>query len=1406
MPLIMTHKAVNQSRTDLMKCKLTLIGTEYRGSIAKTIGDVPCQSWFAEDPIHEISKDIHDDNFPERSMKSVKNYCRNPTGDHRGPWCYTLDPSLIDDKCDVPLCNFGECRISGPGAEYGGNKKVGSSGRKCMSWHKMHKTKGTKNSKFEDKNFPEESRKKANSFCRNPSGDNGGPWCYVEQEDSEYVEKEYCDVPFCDDKECLTFTKNATDYSILTRLNAPSGNTSFWMKLWDPNDERNAAARILLGLLPVPASGEKIAEDWSAGVELFFANSGSRQTFPKYDDDEVFENTPEILVGTKWVGIWITWGGGFISAGVDGSLKPVLMQEYRRKHSITSLYPETFLYYGLQGSGVLWSTTFCQKQCEIHTTFGIDYSRAWTMEKNNDTNDVRVFVRASQNIHIRLYQTPNAEYPSVTVTIGKDVTTLTYQEDEDSPKHYLKDISSRGILDFWSWREFSISIFGEHFRLFYQKARATVELFYVNNNFFATLRWFSIGSENSVAYWTLFCTPEAADAVEVPSLPNCISDLKDYLYKGGQSTSINEVPCIPWSSNEVPKEEKIDNKFVDGSALKALNKCRNPTQDPNGPYCYAFTPWETITISKQYCPVRYCRSSECRMAGTANDYVGTLAETRSGRVCENWPTDYDFTLQKSDELVAATVPTTSQRTRRPTRVKPIKMGPRVDPYGLLIPDKTTTPSVPKYATKATTKYMPIPKIKSGKTIAREHFNDSLYPDGSATNASNYCRNPSRNIAGTWCYTTDFSVPQDLCNVRDCEKPEEFTILVRGEAAGRRLYVLPEYRFEGLRFAVKAWEPDQPDSIVFVFTADDDFKSRYILKIGAMDNEKVLLYYESETEAVELVKKKTLPHLLYLGKWSTFTLSIPRGKILLYYEDDPTPLFEWSHKDPPTTFLPVYYSYSSEKGRTVGVAFDHDLGCPLENTKTDRHARILSISAWNKKEVLRPDRVTFHLRGKGAISIPLLMLPATPGFYAVTLSEKDHWILFTRNTYPNVTIFHRQKISVPLFTTNSWTNLTIRWSINIIELYCNGTKVFHYEHTSPLLFYFFSIGVDAGGWVTWSVNCLPMDGPPIDGGWSEWGPWACSASCNGGTGTRKRSCNSPAPNAKGEPCVGPHTMVGRCNEIVCGDVTQDTITLINRRIRTNNTALTVKEFHSVTITSDSDIVEMIGKESPRSELQWSLNGIFVQEETGRVELRDYNIEIIKAFVNDSGVYALTLRRIDGTYAIIKVVSLAVIPAKENVRIRETLSVTITCHCTMLGHVYSDLQVTWLLQNKAWKDYGITLPVAADVEHVTEVNRTHEGLWQCSVKQNDLNFVWITNMIFIKVLGPPNWRTHLMEDEATRFLFAWLQDEKYVGVLAVIFSLVLITVAILGSLSYTKYKRKKTWRKDRNEKKNLIVPKD
>ena len=69
---------------------------------------------------------------------------------------------------------------------------------------------------------------------------------------------------------------------------------------------------------------------------------------------------------------------------------------------------------------------------------------------------------------------------------------------------------------------------------------------------------------------------------------------------------------------------------------------------------------------------------------------------------------------------------------------------------------------------------------------------------------------------------------------------------------------------------------------------------------------------------------------------------------------------------------------------------------------------------------------------------------------------------------------------------------------------------------------------------------------------------------------------------------------------------DTENLIKRRIRQNHTSLIVKEGDSVTISPDIDVVNRISTESPDSDMRWSLNGIFVEEEKNRIRLRNHNI--------------------------------------------------------------------------------------------------------------------------------------------------------------------------------------------------------
>lgn len=57
--------------------------------------------------------------------------------------------------------------------------------------------------------------------------------------------------------------------------------------------------------------------------------------------------------------------------------------------------------------------------------------------------------------------------------------------------------------------------------------------------------------------------------------------------------------------------------------------------------------------------------------------------------------------------------------------------------------------------------------------------------------------------------------------------------------------------------------------------------------------------------------------------------------------------------------------------------------------------------------------------------------------------------------------------------------------------------------------------------------------PIDGGWTDWGPWSnCSASCGGGVQTATRTCSNPVSRNGGADCQGPDTITAPCNTQAC----------------------------------------------------------------------------------------------------------------------------------------------------------------------------------------------------------------------------------------------------------------------------------
>ncbi|XP_073416289.1 plasminogen [Dendrobates tinctorius] len=178
-------------------------GENYRGTNYMTISGKRCQEWSSMVP-HTHAKTP--DKYPNGGLE--RNYCRNPDND-KSPWCYTTDPSVRWEYCNLKKCietpqieqqpvqttkpaivsSSPDCMI-GKGQDYRGKKSVTVKGYTCQAWNSQ--TPHT-HSSFTPETHPNSGLDI--NYCRNPDGDINGPWCFVTTPGS--VSWDYCDIPAC---------------------------------------------------------------------------------------------------------------------------------------------------------------------------------------------------------------------------------------------------------------------------------------------------------------------------------------------------------------------------------------------------------------------------------------------------------------------------------------------------------------------------------------------------------------------------------------------------------------------------------------------------------------------------------------------------------------------------------------------------------------------------------------------------------------------------------------------------------------------------------------------------------------------------------------------------------------------------------------------------------------------------------------------------------------------------------------------------------------------------------------------------------------------------------------------------------------------------------------------------------
>ncbi|KAH0518335.1 Hepatocyte growth factor [Microtus ochrogaster] len=156
-------------------------GSSYKGTVSITKSGIKCQPWSSMIP-HEHS--FLPSSYRDKDLQ--ENYCRNPRGEEGGPWCFTSNPEVRYEVCDIPQCSEVECMTCN-GESYRGPMDHTESGKTCQRWD--HQT--PHRHKFLPERYPDKGFD--DNYCRNPDG-KPRPWCYTLDPDTPW---EYCAIKMC---------------------------------------------------------------------------------------------------------------------------------------------------------------------------------------------------------------------------------------------------------------------------------------------------------------------------------------------------------------------------------------------------------------------------------------------------------------------------------------------------------------------------------------------------------------------------------------------------------------------------------------------------------------------------------------------------------------------------------------------------------------------------------------------------------------------------------------------------------------------------------------------------------------------------------------------------------------------------------------------------------------------------------------------------------------------------------------------------------------------------------------------------------------------------------------------------------------------------------------------------------
>lgn len=151
-----------------------------------------------------------------------------------------------------------------------------------------------------------------------------------------------------------------------------------------------------------------------------------------------------------------------------------------------------------------------------------------------------------------------------------------------------------------------------------------------------------------------------------------------------------------------------------------------------------------------------------------------------------------------------------------------------------------------------------------------------FPDKSVSEASNYCRNPTREPTGAWCRVSG-TAETDSCDVPGCsDDGDDLDTLLIGGGGVHWMHVLPDWRGQsGLRIRFKRWTPGVYEGVSLYFRRAGRPSSYDLVQVGADGDEKIKLYRlkgrdgagESQSTTAVPDAEIVYPHLLMASRWT-----------------------------------------------------------------------------------------------------------------------------------------------------------------------------------------------------------------------------------------------------------------------------------------------------------------------------------------------------------------------------------------------------------------------------------------------------------------------------------------------------------------------------------------------------------